>query len=167
MPMSNIKLRRLGQGDGAVFRQIRLEALKNAAESFGSTYEEEVTRSDGDFEDRVTRKCFFAAFEEDRVVGIVGFYQQEGAKFSHNGVVYGMYVTPEARSKGVGKALMEAVLAYAKNVVDVVKLLVVTENTHAIALYKNLGFREFGVEPKALKIGSAYVSETHMLIDFT
>jgi hypothetical protein len=32
------------------------------------------------------------------------------------------------------------------------------------ALYRKLGFEIYGIEPRALKVGSEYVDETHMVL---
>jgi GNAT superfamily N-acetyltransferase len=55
-----------------------------------------------------------------------------------NGWVGGLGVAPDARRAGVGRALMEAVLAEAP---PVVRLEVIEQNEPAIRLYDELGFR--------------------------
>lgn len=158
-------VRRLQKGDGENCRIIRLEALRHAPEAFGSTYEKESERDVAQFENRVTTGCIFGAFSAERIVGMVGFYQESGEKFEHKGVLWGMYVNRDFRNAGVGNDLVSAVLSHAKDLVDLVSLAVVTENASAIALYKKMGFQTYGVEVRALKIGEQYLSETLMVRD--
>lgn len=158
-------VRRLRKGDGENCRTIRLEALRYAPEAFASTYEKEAERDATAFEDRVMAGCIFGAFFAERIVGMAGFYQESGEKFEHKGVLWGMYVNREFRSVGLGGDLVSAVLDHAKDVVDLVSLAVVTENASAMALYRKMGFRTYGVEARALKIQDRYLSETLMVRD--
>ncbi len=41
---------------------------------------------------------------------------------------------------------------------------VAASQTAACALYESLGFLKYGTEPRALKIGSEYVDEHHMIL---
>ncbi|MGC2661859.1 MAG: GNAT family N-acetyltransferase, partial [Bryobacteraceae bacterium] len=43
-------------------------------------------------------------------------------------------------------------------------LAVATEQTAARQLYRDLGFETFGTEPNALKVGSKYIDEDHMIL---
>jgi ribosomal protein S18 acetylase RimI-like enzyme len=158
-------VRRLQAGDGAVYRTIRLAALRGAPEAFGSTYEVEAARDAAQFEQRVLQGCIFAAFCGDRAIGVAGFRQEVGEKFAHKGVLWGMYVEAGWRDQGLGGALVQAVLRHAAQKVDVVTLAVVTDNLPAVALYRRMGFQQYGLEPRALKIDGRYVSETLMLCD--
>lgn len=158
-------IRRLGPGDGGAYRQIRLEALKTTPEAFATTYADAVKKDQPQFEDQIARACVFAAFSGGRIVGMAGFYQEAGERFQHKGVLWGMYVTPSFRNAGMGEDLVGAVLDHAKGIVDLVNLCVVTQNASAIALYRKTGFREYGVEARALKYLGRYVSETLMVCD--
>lgn len=158
-------IRRLGSGDGTVYRQIRLEALKTAPEALGTTYETAVMKDQAHFEDQIARACVFGAFSNDRIVGMAGFYREAGDKFEHKGVLWGMFVHPTHRNVGVGEDLVGAVLEHAKSRVDLVTLAVVTENASAVALYLKTGFRAYGVEERALKYQGRYLSETLMVCD--
>lgn len=46
-----MKIKQLFDADWHLWKEIRLEALNNSPESFGSSYEEEVLMSDADFQD--------------------------------------------------------------------------------------------------------------------
>lgn len=161
----NIIVRRLVKGDGPHYRQIRLEALKETPESFGATYDQEVNRTDDEWENRIIKGCIFGAFLGDRIVGMSGFFQQSGPKLQHKGVLWGVYVDPDIRNLGSGSALVEAVLTHASDVVELISLAVVEENKAAQSLYLKSGFRAYGVEPRALKVGDRYFSEVLMVCE--
>ncbi len=76
----------------------------------------------------------FGAYEDGRQVGHARVVS-DTASFAYLGDVF---VVPEARGKGVGKALMEAVLAHPA-VRDVRRFALVTDDAHR--LYEQFGFR--------------------------
>lgn len=155
--------RRLGLADAADFRLIRLEALKNAPEAFGSTHEAEAAFPDGVFAERLESGMVFGAYAGQRIVGMVGFRQEIPEKIRHKGFLWGMYVAPEARGNGTGAALVRLLLATAGPLVEQIRLSVVTTNAAAIALYERHGFRAYGTEPRALKGAAGYADEMLMV----
>jgi ribosomal protein S18 acetylase RimI-like enzyme len=94
---------------------------------------------------------------------MAGFARQTGPKDRHKGFLWGMFVDPTMRGKGVGAALVAAVCDHAAPRVEQVTLTVVTTNTPAIALYQAAGFQSYGVEPRALKSPSGYADEMLMV----
>jgi GNAT superfamily N-acetyltransferase len=110
---AHIEIRRLAQenaADAALYRDIRLEALRANPEAFGSTFEIENALSLSWFFDRLGTSTVFGAFSSTGLVGIAGFEIQQGQKRAHKGTLWGMYVRPDARATGVGRRLVEAVL---------------------------------------------------------
>ncbi len=161
--MRPIEIRRLGILEAKDFRAIRLAALKQDPEAFGSTYEAEVARSVADFTDRLATSMVFGAYAEGEIVGVVGFKREAGHKDAHKGFVWGMYVRPGLRRHGVGAALIEALLQCAGQVVEQLTLTVVGGNDAAIAMYQKSGFEIYGVEPRALKGDTGYSDEVLMV----
>ena len=87
-------------------------------------------------------------------------------KDRHKGRIYGVYVTAAERRKGVARALLTTLLDRAKQTASLEQiLLAVAAGQHAAKqLYGSLGFETFGIEPNALKVGSAYTDEEHMIL---
>jgi ribosomal protein S18 acetylase RimI-like enzyme len=77
-----------------------------------------------------------------------------------------MYVTPELRGRGIGKALLAEAIALARAVpgLDQLLLTVVTVNTAARQLYHSGGFEVYGQEPHALKQGDQFWDEELMIL---
>jgi len=113
MNASCFTVRRLGPADADAFRSIRLEGLRNDQEAFGSTFEKESSEPGQFFLDRLTRSAVFGGFTWDRLVGVAGFYSFEDTKSRHKGVLWGMYVTPEARGSRLATVLVETLLEHA------------------------------------------------------
>jgi ribosomal protein S18 acetylase RimI-like enzyme len=79
-----------------------------------------------------------------------------------------MYVRPQARNRGVGRRLVEAVIEVARRRgVELLQLAVVSDNEPARRLYARLGFVEYGIEKKSLKQGGRYTDEVLMVKDFS
>jgi len=76
-----------------------------------------------------------------------------------------MYVRPCARNTGVGRRLVETIVEFARQRVELVQLAVVRDNEPARRLYERLGFVEYGLEKKALKQDGRYYDEVLMAKD--
>ena len=127
--------------DWQALRDIRLEALRDAPTAFGSTYELEVLRGEAHWRDRVARGGTFLAFVPEvsatEPAGLIGGYQEDPVTVE----LVSMYVRPRARGRGVGEALVAAVIDWAGNRnAECVRLWVTETNAPAGALYERCGF---------------------------
>ena len=165
MNAANIQIRRVMPADAALYREIRLAGLRDSPEAFGSTFGRENAQPLLWFCDRLHASQVFGAFRSTAVLGIAGFAIREGEKETHKGLLWGMYVRPDTRNAGVGRQLVEAVIDYARDHVEVIQLSVVSGNERARRLYARLGFVEYGVEKNSLKQGGRYYDEILMALD--
>jgi len=156
-------IRVLGAADVAVYREIRLEALRLSPTAFGSAYERESVQPPEFFVQRLTGGTAFGGFDGDTLLGIAGFKQEEGLKERHKAMLFGMYVRPAARGTGLSRRLVEAVLDHARGRVEQVLLSVSADNEAARRLYAGAGFVEYGVEPASLKQDGRYYDERLMI----
>jgi ribosomal protein S18 acetylase RimI-like enzyme len=162
-------IRKLTQDDLEALWALRLRALKDNPEAFGSTYEETLARGSEWMRQRLRAKesenFYLGAFEQN-LAGMVAFYREEGMKFRHKGYVVAMFVAPESRGLGAGKALMQELIARARQIEGLEQLLltVVATNQVAYQLYRSLGFKVYGTEPRALKSGEQYWDEYLMVL---
>jgi ribosomal protein S18 acetylase RimI-like enzyme len=135
-----IGLRVLTPDDWRVWRRVRLAALAEAPYAFGSRLE--------DWEERwrarlsIPGSYHLAAEIDGEVVGVAG-----GVPTPYDGVVelISMWVRPDARGRGVGDALIEAVEEWARRTgATTVRLAVAEGNDRAEALYRRHGYRRTG-----------------------
>ena len=117
------------------------------------------------FFDRLSQSTVFGAFRQTDIVGTAGFAVREGEKEHHKGLLWGMYVLPEARGMGVAGRLVEAVVDFARPRVELLQLSVVAGNEKARQLYAGFGFVEYGIERRSLKHDGRYFDEILMALD--
>jgi ribosomal protein S18 acetylase RimI-like enzyme len=157
--------------DAPLFQQLRLFALQESPDAFGSTYENEVCRSMEQVAERIAPRqdgsCVFGAFLTDKeIVGIVGFLRDSGLKERHKGFIWGMYVRPECRRAGIGWELLERVIEHAKSLSGLrqIKLTVASSNAPAEHLYEKAGFTVYGVEKDSLASEEGFLDEKYMML---
>jgi RimJ/RimL family protein N-acetyltransferase len=159
-----IDIRRLLPSEAELYREVRLEGLRDSPDAFGSTHEREAAEPIEWFAQRLAASAVFGAFRGEELLGIAGFYVEPGEKHAHKGVLVGMYVRPQARGAGVGARLAEAVIAQARRHVELIQLRVVSDNAPARRLYERLGFVEYGVEWHAAKYRGRYHDDVLMML---
>jgi len=137
-------------------------------EAFSASYEEEAERSLSWFENRLQNTIVFGGFDgENTLVGIAALLIPTAQKTRHKGTLSAIYISPQARGTGLSKKLIsEMIKTHAEDVLDKVILTVGAFNDPAIKLYNGLGFKEFGHEKRALKVGDQYYDELQMALTF-
>jgi ribosomal protein S18 acetylase RimI-like enzyme len=125
-------------------RPLRLRALGEDPDAFGSTLERERDRPDADWHSWVDDSLI--AFDGDTPVGMANLKRDKPAE------IFGVWVAPEARGKGVGELLVCALIDRAG---DREIRICVADSAHAARrLYERLGFVATG-ETGTLRPGSS------------
>ena len=167
-----VKIRRLEPADADTLMALRREALASEPLAFAASLDDDRTLSpdllrvslaDAD------SSAVIGAFDAGALVGMAGVVRMDKLKMRHRAMIWGMFVAPAARGHGVGAAILRAALDRARAWPGIVQVhLSVTETSHdAVRLYRSLGFREWGVEPRALHWDGRFVAEHHMVLDLT
>ena len=156
-----VEIRSLTGADAREFQALRLRSLRESPEAFGSSYDEELSVSLDAVAHRLdaartpTARIVLGAFADGVLVGVVGCVQETRAKSRHKAVLWGMYVAPEARGQGVGRALLDRAVAEARTWPNVMRLVlsVVERGSAARALYRSVGFVPYAREVDAFRQG--------------
>ena len=167
-----VNVRELTGDDAGDFRNLRLRALREHPDAFGSSYEAESAAPVEAAAERLRLNAesldsfTLGAFRGSQLVGMVGFYQETREKTRHRGTIWGMYVPIEEQGKGIGRALLARALELARALpgLEQVELQVVTRNMRARGLYGSFGFATYGTEPRALFVDGEYLDEEHMVL---
>ncbi|WP_437723387.1 N-acetyltransferase family protein [Sorangium sp. So ce861] len=128
--------------DWAIWRDVRLRALTDAPHTFGSTLEEWENAKEERWRARLELPGShnLVAYVDGEPVGIA-----TGAPFDGTYELISMWVAPEVRGRGVGDALIEEILRWAREQgASELRLDVKEHNLRAIALYARHGFIDVG-----------------------
>jgi ribosomal protein S18 acetylase RimI-like enzyme len=126
------------------FKSVRLRALRDSPTAFGSTYAKESQLTDADWVTRASqwsgeRSILYLATDEGIACGIAGsFLDEDDATRAH---LVSMWTAPTHRQRGVGRRLVNAILAWAcQRRARTLQLMVTCNNKAAIMFYQRLGF---------------------------
>ncbi len=135
--------------------------------AFCSSYEEELKFPLSKVVSRLKENSVFGAYSDDgRLIGILGLIREDREKRAHNASLVGMYVSPAFRRQGVGGALLDHAIQFARQLggIKTLKLSVMATNREASRLYLSRGFKPYGLEPDALYVGGRYIDEEYLIL---
>lgn len=141
--MSKYVVSRTTEEDWATVRALRLEALSDSPDAFGSTYDAAARYSDAEWRAMAQDRCTFVAWDADEGVGMVSGGRNDEYPGTH--WVYGMYVVPTARGTRVAADLVDAVATWARGEgADELFLHVTASLARSRAFYSKVGFEATG-----------------------
>ena len=149
--------------DWLAYRAIRLRALADSPDAFGSSWAHEQAWRDEVWHERaqasasgVAGRGFFALHGE-LVCGLVWcMLGPDNPRAAH---IYSMWVAPDARGRGVGHALLAQCIAWAQQAnAREVHLGVTVGDSPALRLYRSHGFTPTG-QAEPLRAGSPLMAQ--------
>jgi ribosomal protein S18 acetylase RimI-like enzyme len=132
----------------SAFKEVRLRALQDTPQAFGSTYAREAAFSDAEWLQRAKRwngetGIGFLAIDDGTPCGIAGAFLNEDDRT--RALLVSMWTAPTHRRKAIGRRLVDQVLEWARLRNATTLLLMVTcTNDPAIRFYERLGFTRTG-----------------------
>lgn len=144
-----VHLRRLAAHESEIHREVRLRALSEASEYLGEPFAKAAVQPTYYWE-QLTRSItepggdvMFLAEDGEEVIGAAYGLLDRGR--NRGGGVRGMWVDPVWRGQGVGRALLQEVLAWARELgLNYLGLWAPVDSAAANALYMRAGFRKTG-----------------------
>jgi GNAT superfamily N-acetyltransferase len=144
-----MRIRELERREWALFRELRLRSLAESPDAFARRFVDEQAQPDAHWirlAESVTvpgGQVMLVAEEHGRPLGLVfGLLDKERLKTGHVG---GMWVDPEVRGKGAGRALLSAAIDWARSRgLERLELWVTEGNLSALRMYERAGFCDTG-----------------------
>lgn len=168
MDGKTLDIRPLAAIDTQAFKEIRLKATLDSPIAILPTFNEEAQRTHEENLARIQQtenQIVFGAFSDMQLIGIAGLRRESLLQVSHKATLWGVFVHPERRKEGIARQILAKLVSYARsaNVLQI-NLCVNAENPRAQDLYRSLGFKSFGIEPRAVRVGERFFAEEHMVL---
>ncbi|PRZ12629.1 ribosomal protein S18 acetylase RimI-like enzyme [Laceyella sediminis] len=116
-------IRLLRETDAEAYRDVRLRALQESPEAFGSSYEEETQWTVAQFAEKLAvtpERWMLGAFDgKGKLVGVIGWYRGARLKIRHKSHIVAVYVEPEHRGKGIAKQLLSQAIDRVRTETDI------------------------------------------------
>jgi RimJ/RimL family protein N-acetyltransferase len=156
--------RLLTPADAPLFAALRREALLDTPHAFSNTPEEDRPIEDTARSLAGPNYAIIGAFDNTSLVGIAGLIREPRLKLSHIATIWGVYVTPTHRSRGIARALITHALDTARSWPSLarVRLSVSSGCPAAQRVYEAAGFRIWGREPDGLRHNGASYDEIYL-----
>jgi ribosomal protein S18 acetylase RimI-like enzyme len=162
MNTDKIQIGRLPPEKWQEYKALRLRALHDDPQAFSEPFEKAISYPDERWQQRAAEgyagkvSLMVFASEGEQLAGMMGaFFPPHDPSVAY---IFGVYVVPEARGKGIAKQLMESLLHELQTYPNIVKanLSVNKGQLAAVKLYESFGFKLVGEENTQLGDGKYY-----------
>ena len=157
----NVDIHRATVDEAKAFYDLRVRALRDHPEAFGESLTERLEKTVDDMRryiEKQTENDVFLGAHVDELVGTIHIHRPARLKRRHRAHIGAMYVAPEARHQGIGRAILHAAVKHARSLggIEQIVLAVTAGNDPARRLYEGAGFKAYARDPRYLKIGDTY-----------
>ena len=143
-----MEIRRIQLGETALYREVRLSALKESPEAFTTTHESAAKRSSESWQAQAdgtatgANRATFLAFADGAPIGIAALYRDEGKE---EGEILQVWISPELRGTGIAAELVEAVIDWGRSQrITRIRAGITEGNSRALRFYSKMGFTPSG-----------------------
>jgi RimJ/RimL family protein N-acetyltransferase len=140
--MSEYSIRRLDEDDWQIFKQIRLEALANDPYVFGSNLAAESERTEEQWREflRSPKYGIFVLSNDAVTRGMTGIVLDRDDPSERTALLWGSWLAPEVRGKGLSKLLYESRIAWAREHPTVERIIVSHRASNLSSKFANQAF---------------------------
>jgi len=103
-------------------------------------------------------------WNDGQLIGLVGINHDLRPSVKHKATLWGMYVLPNYRRQGIGRALLDEMIKTARETPDLrlIRAVVTVTSKEALSLLNNFGFKTFGQEPEAKQLNDQYYDQVYL-----
>jgi ribosomal protein S18 acetylase RimI-like enzyme len=170
-PLPELRVATLAEADLGAYKVLRDHALTHFAEAFTSDAATEAQRSAQSYRERlgsdVRGGLTLGAWRGERLVGAITCERDPRSKVRHIGHIVGMMVMQDQQGQGVGRALLDALIARASadDELHQLTLSVTASNHSAVKLYERAGFTRYGSLPRAIRVAGRFFDKDLMVLN--
>lgn len=170
--METLTIRALTPADAPAWHRLMLQATRDHPADFGTSHAEHAQRSTADVAASIGAivrdgGCVLGVFDAaGMLLGSAGLRRETAEHLRHKGLVQAVYVARPLHGRGIGRRLLAALIAFAREAdgLEQLNLIVEAGNDAAKRLYAGLGFEPFGVEAREMKVAGRYHDGIHMAL---
>jgi ribosomal protein S18 acetylase RimI-like enzyme len=170
-PLPELSIRALGDADLEAYKALRDHALAHHEEAFTSDAVTEAQRTAQSYRARLGSdpqgNFTLGAWRGDHLVGAISCERDPRSKVRHLGHIVGTMVRSDQQGQGVGRALLDALIARANadDELHQLTLTVTASNRAAVRLYESAGFTRYGRLPRATRVAGRFFDKDLMLLN--
>jgi ribosomal protein S18 acetylase RimI-like enzyme len=172
-PLPDLQIRAVAEADLEAYKALRDHTLAHHEEAFTSDAATEAQRTAQSYRARLGGDAndqggfTLGAWRGDRLVGAITCERDPRSKVRHIGHIVGMMVMADQQGQGVGRALLDALIARASadDELHQLTLSVTASNSAALRLYESAGFTRYGSLPRAIRIGERFLDKHLMQLN--
>ena len=153
----------LGPENWKEYQEFRLKALKTTPTAFGASFEETVLHTADQIRSKLSnpnRKDYVVRVG-GKIIAMANYTLEVPANVKHLAKIHGLFVDQDFQRRGIAESLLKRMLddLHRNPITARVVLSVNNANEAPKALYKKLGFIQFGLGRKEMKISPKHYSD--------
>jgi ribosomal protein S18 acetylase RimI-like enzyme len=164
-------IRQLESKDSGSYYKLRLESLKLNPEAFGTGAEDWAKATDEQVKNLLETSnqddFVLGYFQDGELAGVIGLKREKKHSVSHKGTVWGLAVLPEFRKRGIGKNLLNALIAKVSHSQELKYIRAVTTVSplNAQHIFEDCGFTIYGLEPRGIREGINFFDQSFLFLN--
>jgi RimJ/RimL family protein N-acetyltransferase len=169
-PKGEITIRIATPEDAASLQELRLESLMMHPEAFAADVDKTAADGVDAWVKQITDNAethagvISVAYAGTGLIGMAGIARGHWPKTRHFGTLWGVYVKPDWRGYHIGEGMVNEIIEWAtENEMTVIYLGATVSEQPAIRCYTRCGFKEYGIEPKAIFYNGNYYDQVLMV----
>ena len=168
---TELEIKKLSPSDAVAFLDIRLIALRESPDSFIIDISEEEKETAQSIlpriydENQPSEIFVIGAFEQGQLIGTSAFERETRYKLRHKGTLWGVFILPNYRKRGIARILVQKTIDTAKEIFELNQINIEVSGEFQRKFYESLGFVLWGVEKNGTKTDENYLTWTHMVLN--